>query len=277
MITHIGISTIVPLDAATAKDRARAGGKAFNCARLRQAGFPVPDGVIILSTASDADVATVAGHPWFDTQPRSASYAVRSSGIDEDGDGESFAGIHETYLDVPREHLADAVRRCRASALSAQALEYRRAKNISTDDINIGVLIQLMVHPIAAGVVFTVNPVTGNSDEMVINSSWGLGEALVSGQVDPDEFVVAKQTRRFAGAGLEKKEKAARRPRPRSARIRSASSATYRSPSSASTGRRRTSSGAGTARVSGSFKRVRSRRWPRPRTNRNGRARIWPK
>ena len=76
MITHIGTSTIVPLDAVTAQDRARAGGKAFNCARLKQAGFPVPDGVIVLSTASDADVATVADHPWFDAQPADASFAA---------------------------------------------------------------------------------------------------------------------------------------------------------------------------------------------------------
>ena len=60
------------------------------------------------------------------------------------------------------------------------------------DDIEIGVLIQQMVHPIAAGVVFTINPVTGAQDEIVVNASWGLGEALVSGQVDPDEFVVRK-------------------------------------------------------------------------------------
>jgi phosphohistidine swiveling domain-containing protein len=195
MITHISTPSVVGLDQIAPHDRTCAGGKAYNCARLKQAGFPVPDGVIVLATATDADVAAVPDHPWFDTQPRSASYAVRSSGIDEDGEGESFAGIHESFLDVPREQLADAVRRCRASALAAQALEYRRAKNISTDDIKIGVLIQLMVHPIAAGVAFTVNPVTGAHDELVINSSWGLGEALVSGQVDPDEFVVAKQDR----------------------------------------------------------------------------------
>jgi pyruvate,water dikinase len=66
-------------------------------------------------------------------------------------------------------------------------------EGISTDSIEIAVLIQRMVQPVAAGVGFTSNPITGSTAEVVINSSWGLGEALVSGQVDPDEFVVRKQ------------------------------------------------------------------------------------
>ena len=127
------------------------------------------------------------------SQPAGASFAVRSSGIGEDGEGESFAGIHQTLLDVPRSGLAEAVLRCRASAFAPEALEYRRAKGIGTDGIEMAVLIQRMIHPVAAGVVFTVNPVTSADDEIVVNSSWGLGEALVSGQVDPDEFVVGKR------------------------------------------------------------------------------------
>ena len=93
---------------------------------------------------------------------------------------------------MPRADLADAVSRCRASGQAAQALDYRRAKGMSTDRIEMGVLIQRMIHPVTAGVAFSVNPVTGATGELVINASWGLGEALVNGQVDPDEFVVRK-------------------------------------------------------------------------------------
>src|SRR5262249_1809704 len=75
---------------------------------------------------------------------------------------------------------------------STHALEYRRANGISTTSIEMGVLIQRMIQPVAAGVAFTINPITGATTELVINASWGLGEALVSGQVDPDEFVVRK-------------------------------------------------------------------------------------
>ena len=186
-------STIISLDQIASEDQARSGAKAYNCARLKQAGFPVPDGLIVLATATGADVAAVADHPWFDTLRADELFAVRSSGIGEDGEGESFAGIHQTLLNVPRAGLAEAVVACRASAHAAPALEYRRAKGISIDEIAMGVFIQRMIHPVAAGVGFTINPVTGAAEEVVLNASWGLGEALVSGQIDPDEFVVGKQ------------------------------------------------------------------------------------
>src|SRR5262249_39561274 len=115
-----------------------------------------------------------------------------SSGIGEDGEGQSFAGIHQTVLNVQRDGLSEAVSMCLASARSTQALEYRRANRLSISSIQMGVLIQRMIQPVAAGVAFTVNPITGATNELVINASWGLGEALVSGQVDPDEFVVRK-------------------------------------------------------------------------------------
>ena len=126
--------------------------------------------------------------------PVDAAFAVRSSGIGEDSPGQSFAGIHTTLLNVPRAAIPAAIAACRASARSPQAIAYRNAHALSTSAIDIAVLIQLMVNPGAAGVAFTVNPLTGASDEMVINASWGLGEALVSGQIDPDEFAVSKAT-----------------------------------------------------------------------------------
>jgi pyruvate,water dikinase len=110
------IVVIVTLDQLSAVDTRRAGGKASHCARLKQAGFPVPDGLVVLSTASDASLADVARHRWFAGVPSDELFAVRSSGIDEDGAGESFAGIHETLLNVTRGELADAIRNCRGSA-----------------------------------------------------------------------------------------------------------------------------------------------------------------
>ena len=185
-------SRITPLDRLTADGGTHAGAKAANCARLKQAGFRVPDGLVVSALATRAEVASLADHAWFDQFPADARFAVRSSGIGEDGEGQSFAGIHETALDVRRGDIPSAVAACRASGRSAQALEYRRATQV-TDEIAMGVLVQRMVDPIAAGVAFTRNPVTGADGELVINSSWGLGEALVSGQVDPDEFVMRKR------------------------------------------------------------------------------------
>src|SRR5580765_1200405 len=186
-------TAIIPLGRLTPVEQAHAGAKAANCARLKQAGFPVPDGLVVMAQATARDHAAIASDPWFDGMPADARFAVRSSGIGEDGEGDSFAGIHETLLDVPRDGLVAAIDTCLASARAPQALEYRRAKGLSTETIEMALLIQRMVHPIAAGVAFTVNPVSGAEHELVINSSWGLGDAVVSGRIEPDEFVIDKR------------------------------------------------------------------------------------
>jgi rifampicin phosphotransferase len=186
-------SKIRTLDEVTAADEARGGAKAFNCARLKQAGFPVPDGLVVLSDAPHEELAGVVNHAWFDGLPADTRFAVRSSGIGEDSGGHSFAGIHHTALGVRRDDLGEAIAACRMSASTRQALAYRRASGLPTTDVAIGVLVQCLIQPIASGVAFTVNPVSGADDEIVINASWGLGEALVSGRIDPDEFVVDKR------------------------------------------------------------------------------------
>ncbi len=192
-------------------DRAAIGGKAFNCAVLRQAGFPVPDGLVVPVTATDDEVKRLAADPWLNAFPPDALFAVRSSGIEEDSAGQSFAGVHETRLNVDRAQLAEAVLACRRSAGSPRALEYRRARGLSRDAIGIGVLVQRMVPAVASGVAFTMNPITG-SGELVINSSWGLGEAVVAGQVDPDEFIVRKADRARLATRLGAKGSAANAP-----------------------------------------------------------------
>jgi phosphohistidine swiveling domain-containing protein len=125
-------------------------------------------------------------HRWFRSLPQTALFAVRSSGLAEDSAGDSFAGMHETTLNVDREGLAEAVRHCRRSADSEQARAYRAARNVPADQSAIAVLVQRMVPAMKSGVAFTVNPVTG-ADEIIVNSVSGLGEALVSGQVNPKE------------------------------------------------------------------------------------------
>src|SRR5262249_46459353 len=152
----------------------------------------VPDALVITPETQDAEIDRLASLPWFETVDSAATFAVRSSGLDEDGRGHSFAGIHETELDVPRSGVARAVRRCRASAQSRLAATYRQARGIEARGI--AVLVQVMVRARASGVAFTLNPATG-ADEIVIDSAFGLGEALVSGRIDPDEYVVAKGDR----------------------------------------------------------------------------------
>src|SRR5262245_41995333 len=145
------------LDEVTAADRPLVGGKAYNCALLKQAGFPVPDGLTIAAGATDEQIATLAGHPWLARIPASQLFAVRSSGLAEDSAADSFAGIHETFLNVDRAGLIDAVRRCRDSAHSEQAQAYRAARHLPDDEAAVAVLVQCMVAAVKSGVAFTIN------------------------------------------------------------------------------------------------------------------------
>jgi pyruvate,water dikinase len=109
--------------------------------------------------------------------------AVRSSATAEDLPEASFAGQQETYLNVRGEaRLIEAVQRCWSSLWTARAMAYRARQGLAPDAVALAVVVQCLVPARAAGVLFTVNPVTGAGGEMVVNATWGLGEALVAGQ-----------------------------------------------------------------------------------------------
>ncbi len=107
----------------------------------------------------------------------------------------SAAGQHDTYLNVHGEAaVVDAVRRCWASLWSARAIGYRARRGISPDDVSIAVVVQRLVPAEAAGVLFTIDPVSGAPDQVVVSANWGLGESVVSGDVTPDVAVVDRAT-----------------------------------------------------------------------------------
>jgi len=118
--------------------------------------------------------------------------AVRSSATAEDLAEASFAGQQSTYLNVTADHLVDAVRDCWASLFEPQAIAYRHRRGIDHLDVGIAVVVQKMVQSRRSGVMFTVNPVTGDPGRIVIEAVLGLGEAAVSGVVTPDLYVVNK-------------------------------------------------------------------------------------
>lgn len=122
-------------------------------------------------------------------------FAVRSSAVGEDSTLASFAGIHETELDVATPDVPAAVRRCWASLWSERAVEYRSARGLPQDTA-MAVVVQVLVPAEASAVVFTRHPVTGRDDQLMVNAIRGLGEALVSGLVTPDELVLDKPTLR---------------------------------------------------------------------------------
>ena len=121
--------------------------------------------------------------------------AVRSSATAEDLPDASFAGQQETYLNVKgADDLIDKVIKCWSSLFTPRAIFYRTEKGFAHEKVFISVGVQKMVNSRAAGVMFTINPVTGNRDEIIIEGNFGLGETVVSGAVNPDDFVVDKNS-----------------------------------------------------------------------------------
>jgi pyruvate,water dikinase len=123
-----------------------------------------------------------------------ARLAVRSSAIGEDGFAASYAGLHETELDRSIDEVPDAVQRCWASLWSARALAYRARRSLPLDQAAMAVVVQQLVPADAAVVAFTRHPVTGRDDQVVLTACRGLGDAMVSGTVTPDTFVIDKAT-----------------------------------------------------------------------------------
>jgi len=124
-----------------------------------------------------------------------AAVAVRSSATGEDSAETSFAGLQDTYLWVRgADQLMDRVRACWASLYNAEAVAYRRRMKIAEQDLAMAVVVQRMVEPRCAGVMFTRSPTTGDRSVIAIEGCWGLGSALVGGDVTPDSFVVSKVT-----------------------------------------------------------------------------------
>jgi len=120
--------------------------------------------------------------------------AVRSSATAEDIESASFAGQQDTYLNVTREELLDAVKKVWASLYSERAISYRRSKGIDQLKVEMAIVVQKMVNSKSAGVMFTLHPATGDRNYIMIESSWGLGEAVVSGKVTPDEVLIEKSS-----------------------------------------------------------------------------------
>lgn len=163
------------------------GGKAVSLGAALRAGLPVPPGIALGSAFVDRAAAgegAVVEHLLAHPHLPDARLAVRSSAVGEDSADASFAGQHATKLNVRRPQLLDAVRVVWRSARTDSALAYRAKKGLPAEP-RIGVVVQTLIEPVAAGVLFTRNPITG-ADERLIEAAWGLGEAVVNGTVVPD-------------------------------------------------------------------------------------------
>jgi len=133
--------------------------------------------------------------------------AVRSSATAEDLPELSFAGQHETYLNMHGEAMIlDAIKRCWASLWTARAIGYRARSGIAHEEVSLAVVVQELVLADAAGILFTANPLTDERDKVMINAAWGLGEAIVSGQVTPDIVVVDRASGTISAQQISEKE-----------------------------------------------------------------------
>lgn len=191
---------VVPLEKAL--DEAIFGSKAVGLGQAIRNGLPVPPGValsgsIVEAVAAGEHAAIKEVAKW--VEPLGGPLAVRSSAADEDGASASFAGQHLTLLNVPSvEQLSSALSEIWWSANSDSAITYRQKVGLFTRP-SVGVVVQALLDPDSAGVMFTRNPVTG-ADERVIEASWGLGEAVVAGIVIPDHYRIDR-----SGQVLERK------------------------------------------------------------------------
>jgi len=217
------VTHVVPLRAVGRDDLASAGGKGANLGELVRAGFPVPAGFVVTTDAyrmvapddsgealGEADAA--ATRAAFDavvvpdalrdaiarayTDLGCGPVAVRSSATAEDLPGAAFAGQQDTYLNVVGEQaVIDAVRRCWASLWTDRAIAYRDKLGIAPGEVSMAVVVQSMVQAESAGVMFTADPVTGDRERIVVDANPGLGEAVVSGLVTPDHYVLDRRGR----------------------------------------------------------------------------------
>ena len=223
-----------PLEELRGDDEPRFGGKSTSLGELMASGVPVPPGFALATTAFEAfleeaaltdriardlskldsedleavrtastavmEVMRAAPIPETvraeiaDRYDEDSPVAVRSSALGEDSAEATFAGQQETYLWVRgAERVCEAVRDCWASLYSPEAMSYRARMPAATPAM--GVTVQSMVDASVSGVMFTCNPVSGDPSTVAVNASWGLGLAVVGGEVTPDEYRVNKVTR----------------------------------------------------------------------------------
>lgn len=189
------------LTADTAPSFDRIGGKAAGLVRLLRAGLPVPEAWVIpagLSLEGDRErLVGIELANWWATVSADfpdVAWAVRSSAVAEDLEDASFAGVYRTVLGVDSlEAAVDAVCDCWAALDDARANAYRGAKELDAG-AGIAVVLQRMLRPAAAGVLLTANPRRRFAGEIVVDAAYGLGEAVVSGKVDPDHLVLNRAT-----------------------------------------------------------------------------------
>ena len=213
-----------------------AGGKGASLGEMLNAGIPVPDGFVILSTTFDkflhiADLiqeidsilhvvdheavhsideasekiqelikyaimpSDIASEIVSEFQILDSEFvAVRSSATAEDGTDHAWAGQLDSFLNITKDTLLEKVQYCWASLFTPRAISYRFEKGLHTTKISVAVVVQKMINSEKSGIAFSVHPITEDRNQIIIEAGFGLGEAIVSGSVTPNSYVIEKDT-----------------------------------------------------------------------------------
>lgn len=195
------------------------GGKGASLGEMFNAGIPVPPGFVVTAetykqfseSEIPVDVIEEILTAFDELTPIESGLgatrvAVRSSAIAEDSKTASWAGQLESYLSVTKDNLIENIRQCWNSIKSERALAYAAEQNLAEEDLVVAVVVQKMVESEASGVMFTINPITHNKDELMIEAGFGLGEMLVQGMITPDNFLVDKKTLEIKNKDIQTQE-----------------------------------------------------------------------
>ncbi len=238
-----------PFEKLSKSDAVIAGGKGASLGEMTQAGIPVPEGFVVLSTTFDTfikkadlvqeveaillnvdhkavhtveaasekiqglimaaampeEIATdiIAGFETLDSK----FVAVRSSATAEDGADHAWAGQLDSYLNTKKENVLERVKECWASLFTPRAIFYRFEKGLHLTQISVAVVVQKMINSAMSGIAFSVHPVTEDHNQLIIEAGFGLGEAIVSGQITPDSYVVQKEPREIIDIDIATQER----------------------------------------------------------------------
>lgn len=183
---------VIPLWLIDANDVSIVGGKANALGEMLRAGFKVPNGFVLPAAAFNDMTSELEQNLLKLFDELGATFvAVRSSAINEDGLDAAWAGQLDTFLNCSRDELLQMIKRCWESVNTERAKSYAQQKGI--ESASVAVIVQEMIESEVSGVAFSAHPITGSKEQVVVEAGFGLGEAIVSGQITPDTYIMNKQ------------------------------------------------------------------------------------
>lgn len=203
---------IKKLSEVSSPDVDEVGGKGASLGELIKAGISVPPGFIVTTKAykqfKDQKLSVEVRDKIYKAFEALGAkrVAVRSSAVAEDSSTSSWAGQLETYLNVTRENLIENILKCWNSIKSEKALSYAAQQKINEDQLSVAVVVQKMVDSEVSGVMFTVNPINKNTNKIMIEAGFGLGEMVVQGKIIPNNFIVDKKTLEIKNKNIQTQE-----------------------------------------------------------------------